>query len=67
MPRVIDDPEDWRARAEESRTLAEQMNDAEARRIMFGIADSYQFLAERAVERAKRNIFSNGRAVNNEL
>jgi hypothetical protein len=66
MPRVIDNPEHWRARAEESRTLAEQMNDAEARRIMLGIADSYEFLAERAVERSKRNIFSNGRSVNNE-
>jgi hypothetical protein len=54
MPRVINNPEHWRARAEESRTLAEQMNDAEARRIMLGTADSYGFLAERAVERAKR-------------
>jgi hypothetical protein len=66
MPRVIDNPEHWRARAEESRTLAEQMNDAESRRIMLGIADSYEFLAEPAVERAKRNIFSNGRGVNKE-
>ena len=61
MPRVIDNPEHWRVRAKESRTLAEQMNDAEVRRIMLGIADSCEFLAERAVERAKRNIFSNGR------
>jgi hypothetical protein len=62
MPRVIDNPEHWRARAEASRTLAEQMKDAEARRIMLGIADSYELLAERAVERAKLNIFSSGRA-----
>jgi hypothetical protein len=53
---AVDNPEDWRARAEKSRTLAEQMNDGEIRRI--GIADSYEHLAERAVERAKWNIFS---------
>ena len=62
MLRVIDNPEHWRARAEESHTLAEQMKDAEARRIMLGIADSYQLLAERPFERAKLNIFSSGRA-----
>jgi hypothetical protein len=55
MPRVIDNPEHWRARAEECRTLAEQMNDAEARRIMLGIVDSYERLAERAEVRAKWN------------
>ena len=62
MPRVIDNPGHWRARAEESRSLAEQMKDADARRIMLGIADSYELLAERAFERVKLNIFSSGRA-----
>jgi hypothetical protein len=53
MPKLIDLPEHWRARAEESRVLAEQLSDPETRRMMLGIAQSYERLAERAAERLK--------------
>jgi hypothetical protein len=41
----------WRERAEEARTLAEQMEDADARRTMLDIANSYDNLAARAEAR----------------
>jgi hypothetical protein len=51
MKTLLDDAEHWLSRAEETRTIAEIMTDAEARRIMFDIAEGYDRLAERAVER----------------
>lgn len=51
MLTLLDDAEHWMSRAEETRTIAELMNDCEARQIMFDIADGYDRLAERAVER----------------
>jgi hypothetical protein len=48
---LLDDAEHWWSRAEETRTIAELMNDPEARRIMFDIAEGYDRLAERAAER----------------
>jgi len=48
---TLDDPKHWRDRAEEVRTLAEQMSDPETRRIMRGIADDYEKLAKRAEQR----------------
>lgn len=52
MKTLLDDAEHWWGRAEETRTIAEFMNDPEARRIMFDIAEGYDRLAERAAERA---------------
>ena len=49
MKTLLDDAEHWCSRAEETRTIAEIMTDAEARRIMFDIAEGYDLLAERAV------------------
>lgn len=51
MRTLLDDAEHWWSRAEEARTVAEFMNDPEARRIMSDIADGYDRLAERAAER----------------
>ena len=51
MKTLVDDAEHWWSRAEETRTIAEIMTDPEARRIMFDIAEGYDRLAERAVER----------------
>jgi hypothetical protein len=49
----ITDPEHWRKRAEETRTLANQMNDETSRQTMVRIAAGYDRLAERAEARAK--------------
>jgi hypothetical protein len=53
MVGLADNPEYWRARAEETRTLGDSLNDKESKRIMLGIAKDYE-LAERAEERLKR-------------
>ena len=47
----FNDAEHWQKRAEESRVLAEQMNDETARKIMLRIADDYEKLAARAATR----------------
>jgi hypothetical protein len=51
--RLIKDAQYWRDRAEEIRTQAEQMNDAEGRMTMLGIAESYEKLARRAENHVK--------------
>jgi len=38
----INDPKHWRERAEGARTLADQMEDQDARRNMLRIADDYE-------------------------
>ena len=50
----INDPEHWRARAEEMRRLAEDINDAATKQMMLRIARDYENLAVRAKERSKR-------------
>jgi hypothetical protein len=47
----FNDPEHWRRRAEESRVLAEQMNDETSKQMMLRIADDYDRLAIRAARR----------------
>ena len=49
----INDPEHWRNRAEEARTLAEQMSDETSRQTMLRIATDYDRLAQRAASRAQ--------------
>jgi molecular chaperone GrpE (heat shock protein) len=48
----INEPDHWRARAEESRNLANQMNDSEGKDAMLRIAQDYERLAKRAERRA---------------
>jgi hypothetical protein len=50
---VIDDPEHWRSRAEEARSIAEQLSDPESKPTMFRIAADYDRLAEHAELRAR--------------
>jgi len=47
----FNDPEHWQLRAEESRVMAEQMNDETAKQIMLRIADDYDKLATRSAAR----------------
>jgi hypothetical protein len=53
MPSYINDPEHWRKRAEEMRSLADDINDEKTKQTMLRIAADYERLAERAEERAK--------------
>jgi hypothetical protein len=46
MPSRLLDPAYWRARAEEARTQASEMRDPDAQRMLLGIADNYDQLAE---------------------
>ena len=56
MQTLLDDVEHWWSRAEETRTIAEIINDPEARRIMFDIAEGYDRLAERVASRTPATI-----------
>ena len=49
----INDPAHWRQRAEEARTIAEQMSDLNSKDAMLRIATDYERLAERAEQRGK--------------
>jgi hypothetical protein len=46
-----DDPQHWLDRAAKARVLAEQMSDADSKRVMLGIAKNYEGLARRAGQR----------------
>jgi hypothetical protein len=54
VPLLYNDPEHWRERAAEARALAEKMTDGVGKRAMIEIAEKYERLAERAVERLAR-------------
>jgi hypothetical protein len=57
MPSITDDPAFpayWRTRAQEARTLADQMTDPEAKRTILDIAIKYDLLAQRAERRNKK-------------
>jgi hypothetical protein len=50
LPR-LNDPEYWRGRAEEARTIGERMVDGEARESMFKVAEQYEELGRKAERR----------------
>lgn len=51
----LNDPEHWRNRAEEARTVAEHMEDPGCRKSMLRIASEYETLAIRADWRLRHN------------
>ena len=46
LPSPPFDPEYWKRRAEEARTLAEGMHEAHTKILMLGIAESYEQIAK---------------------
>jgi hypothetical protein len=53
MVGLADNARYWRARAEETRTIAETLEDDPSREIMLGIAKDYERMARRAEERTR--------------
>jgi transcriptional regulator with XRE-family HTH domain len=51
---ILHSADHWRKRAEELRTLAEKIDDPQAKQMMLSTADDYEMLAKRAEERASR-------------
>jgi hypothetical protein len=54
MVGLLDNPEYWRARAEDTRTIADALTNKESKQIMLEIVKDYECLAARAEERLKR-------------
>ena len=52
MADLREDPDQWRKRADEARKLADGLTDPEAKHVMMTIAEMYETLARRAVQRA---------------
>ena len=51
----IGDPQYWRHRAEEARTLADELTDSDAKCKMLKIAEDYEMLAIRAAQRLRHH------------
>jgi hypothetical protein len=56
MTLVHNDPQHWHQRAADARVLAERMTDSEGKKIMIEIAEKYERLAARALERLPPSI-----------
>jgi hypothetical protein len=52
MSRHSNDPEHWRSRAEEARTIAERLKITDAKRMMYEIAGDFERRAERVRRRS---------------
>jgi hypothetical protein len=50
---ILDNPKHWQERAEEARSIAEQLSDPESKRMMLRIAEDYERLAAHAARRMK--------------
>jgi hypothetical protein len=50
---LLDNPAHWQERAEEARSIAEQMSDPDSKRMMLRIAEDYERLAAHARRRMK--------------
>ena len=50
---LINDPEHWRKRADEARSVADDVKDQISKQMMLQIADDYEHLARRAKQPAK--------------
>ena len=53
-PHRIDDPKQWRDKAEEARAMADQLTNPDSKRTMLEIALCYVQLAQLAEERRRR-------------
>lgn len=53
LPVFLNDPQHWRDRADQMRSLASETGDPESRTIMLRVANDYELLALRAERRAK--------------
>jgi hypothetical protein len=51
MPHLLNDPAHWNLRAQEARTLANQLDDPQANAVALEIAEQYERLAVRAAAR----------------
>jgi len=51
----FNDPEHWRQRAEELRAIADNLKEAEPKRIILSVANDYDKLAQRAEQRLAGN------------
>jgi hypothetical protein len=58
----IGDPQYWRRRAEEARTVAHELTDPETKRKMIKIAKDYETLAIRAAQRLRQHSSNEGAA-----
>jgi hypothetical protein len=56
-PRALNDAKHWRDRAAGLRALADRYLDKKAAAILLRRADDYDKIAERAADRAKRNVY----------
>ena len=50
---ILDNPEQWLQRAEEARSIAEELSDPESRRMILRIAEDYERLTTPASRRKK--------------
>jgi hypothetical protein len=58
MPALLNNPAHWHLRAEETRLLAAQLIDPEAKATILKIAEEYERLAARALRRMKEDCAS---------